>query len=98
MNRRVVITGAGIWSCIGTNKEEVKKSLYEGRSGIGIEEKRTEYGYRSPLTGIIERPQLKGLIDRRQRVCLSEEAEFAFMAAKEAFNEANIDEQYLREN
>ena len=98
MNRRVVITGAGIWSCIGTNKEEVKKSLYEGRSGIGIEEKRTEYGYRSPLTGIVERPQLKGLIDRRQRVCLSEEAEFAFMAAKEAFNEANIDDQYLREN
>ena len=53
-NKRVVITGMGIWSCLGKNKEEVAASLREGRSGIGIEEKRTEYGYRSPLTGIVE--------------------------------------------
>ena len=36
MTRRVVITGMGIYSCIGKNKEEVLKSLFEGKSGIGI--------------------------------------------------------------
>ena len=54
---RVVITGIGIWSCIGTNVDEVKKSLYEGRSGIGIDEERSEYGYRSALTGIFPSAQ-----------------------------------------
>lgn len=98
MSRRVVITGMGIWSCIGKNKEEVKESLYNGKSGVGIEKERLEYGYRSALTGIVERPKLKGVIDRRLRVGLSEEAEYAYMAAKEAFDEAKVTDEYLREN
>lgn len=98
MSRRVVVTGMGIWSCIGKNKEEVKESLYNGKSGIGIEKERLEYGYRSGLTGIVERPKLKGVIDRRLRMGLSEEAEYAFMAAKEAFDEAKVTDEYLREN
>lgn len=98
MNRRVVITGMGIWSCIGKNKEEVKESLHAGKSGIGLEQERLEYGYRSALTGIVERPKLKGVIDRRLRTGLSEEAEFAYMAAKEAFDEAKVSDDYLKEN
>lgn len=98
MSRRVVITGMGIWSCLGKNKAEVKESLYNGKSGVGIEKERLEYGYRSALTGIVERPKLKGVIDRRLRVGLSEEAEYAYMAAKEAFEEANVSDEYLREN
>lgn len=98
MSRRVVITGMGIWSCIGKNKEEVKESLYHGKSGIGLEQERLEYGYRSALTGIVERPKLKGVIDRRLRVGLSEEAEYAYMAAKEAFEEAKVSDEYLKEN
>lgn len=98
MSRRVVITGMGIWSCIGKNKEEVKESLYNGKSGIGIEQERLKYGYRSGLTGIVEKPKLKGVIDRRLRVGLSEEAEYAYMAAKEAFDEAKVSDEYLREN
>lgn len=98
MDRRVVITGAGIWSCIGKNKDEVKDSLYAGKSGIGIEKARLEYGYRSGLTGIVERPKLKGVLDRRKRIGLSEEAEYAYMASKEAFEEAKIDDSYLLEN
>lgn len=98
MSRRVVITGIGIWSCIGNNKEEVKESLYNGKSGIGVEKERLEYGYRSGLTGIVERPKLKGVIDRRLRVGLSEEAEYAYMAAKEAFEEAKVSDEYLKEN
>ena len=98
MNRRVVITGIGIWSCIGKNVTEVKESLYEGRSGIGLESERLEYGYRSALTGIVERPKLKGLVDRRLRVKMPEEAEYAYMASKEAFGMAYIDDKYLKEH
>lgn len=75
----------GIWSCIGTSIEEVKNSLYQGISGIGIDQDRLDYGYRSGLTGIVQRPQLKGVLDRRTRMGLSEEAEYAFMASKDAF-------------
>ena len=66
--RRVVITGMGIWSCIGENLDQVKESLYEGKSGIGIDPARKEIGYRSALTGILRTPDLKGKIDRRQRL------------------------------
>lgn len=98
MSRRVVVTGMGIWSCLGNNKKEVTESLYNGKSGIGLEPERIEYGYRSALTGIVEHPKLKGVIDRRLRVGLSEEAEYAFMAAKEAFEEAKVSDEYLQQN
>lgn len=96
--RRVVITGMGIWSCLGKNVAEVKDSLYAGKSGIGIDQDRLDYGFRSGLTGIVERPVLKGVLDRRTRVGLSEEAEYAFMASKEAFEMAGMDNQYLLDN
>lgn len=88
----------GIWSCLGTTIDEVCKSLYEGKSGIGIDQDRINYGYRSGLTGIVERPQLKGLLDRRMRMGLSEEAEYAFMASRDAFAMAGIDDAYLLSN
>ena len=98
MKKRVVITGMGIWSCIGKNLKEVTQSLYNEKSGIGIEEIRKEFGYRSLLTGIVERPVLKGLLDRRLRICLAEEGEFAYMATIEALKNAKIDMDYLEEN
>lgn len=88
----------GIWSCLGTDIDEVKESLYNGKSGIGIEQERLDYGYQSALTGIVKKPVLKGLIDRHLRRGFSEEAEYAFMASKQAFEMANIDDAYLVEN
>lgn len=96
--RRVVITGIGIWSCLGNNVDEVRQSLYEGRSGIGIDEARKDYGYQSTLTGIVQKPVLKGLLDRRLRAGMSEEAEYAFMASREAFAMAGVDDDYLQQN
>ena len=96
--RRVVVTGMGIWSCIGRNKEEVSASLRAGKSGIGYDEARKEYGFRSPLTGIVETPDLKALLHRRLRTGMSQEAMYAFMAAREAFEQAGIEEQYLLDN
>lgn len=98
MKRRVVITGIGIWSCLGTDIETVKESLYNGRSGIILDEKRLEYGFRSGLTANVNKPQLKGLLDRRQRAYMSEEAEYAFMAAKQAFANSGIDYEYPLNN
>lgn len=96
--KRVVVTGIGIWSCIGRNKQEVCDSLRAGRSGIGYDESRREYGFRSPLTGIVETPDLKALLHRRLRTGMSQEAQYAFMASREAFEQTGIDEQYLLEN
>jgi 3-oxoacyl-[acyl-carrier-protein] synthase-1 len=97
-NTKVVITGMGIWSCLGTSLDEVRQSLYNGRSGIGIDPARLEYGYRSALTGVVERPALKGVIERRLRIGLSEEAEYAFMASRDAFHQAGIDDDYMLNN
>ena len=88
----------GIWSCLGTTIEEVKNSLYEGKSGIGLEKERLEYGYQSALTGIVEQPKLKGLIDRHMRRGFSEEAEYAYMASRQAFEMAEISDEYLLQN
>jgi 3-oxoacyl-[acyl-carrier-protein] synthase-1 len=92
---RVVITGLGIYSCIGKNLEEVRDSLYKGRSGIVLDTDRKAFGYRSGLTGYIERPELKGLLDRRARLMMPEQAEFAFMSTTEALAHAGIDADYI---
>ena len=81
MERRVVITGMGIWSCLGTNLETVKNALYNGTSGIGLQPERLTYGYRSGLTGIVETPVItKQMLDRHTRAGMSEEAQYAYMA------------------
>lgn len=99
MARRVVITGMGIWSCLGTDIETVKESLYYGKSGIGIQQERLEYGYRSGLTGIVESPVItKQMLDRHTRAGMSEEAQYAYMASRQAFEQAGIDNQYLLDN
>lgn len=90
-NRRVVVTGIGIWSCLGNNINDVSASLRAGRSGIGIDEERLAYGYRCALTGVVERPALKLLLDRRQRAAMSEQAEYAYMASREALAMAKLD-------
>ena len=99
MNRRVVITGMGIWSCLGTDLETVKQSLYEGKSGIGLQSERLEYGYRSALTGIVEEPVItKKMLDRHTRAGMPEEARYAYMSSLQAFEQGNITDEYLREN
>ena len=92
---RVVITGLGIYSSLGKSKEEVAKSLFEGKSGIILDPKRKEMGYRSGLTGFVERPQLKGLLDRRSRIMMPEHAEFAYMATIEAMQQAGMTTEYF---
>ena len=96
--KRVVITGMGIWSCIGQDLQTVTESLRMGRSGIGVRPERRALGYHSLLTGIVPRPDLKPLLNRRLRNTLSEEAEYACMAVREALMNAYLDEDYRMQN
>jgi len=98
MKSRVVITGIGIYSCIGKNIHEVADSLFHGKSGIGLDPARLEYGYRSPLTGIVEMPSLKGILDRRLRISLPEQGVYAYMATLEALKTAGLDTEYVEQN
>ena len=92
---RVVITGTGIYSCIGKNLDEVNDSLYHGRSGIIFDAQRKSFGYRSALTGFVEKPNLKELLDRRSRIMLPEQGEYAYVATLEALTNAGLDVDYL---
>lgn len=93
--RRVVITGMGIYSCLGKNLEEVSASLYAGKSGIYLSPERKEFGYRSGLCGKIEVPDLKDELSRRERMSLSEQSKYAYVATKEALAQANMSQDYI---
>lgn len=95
---KVVITGMGIYSTIGYNLDEVTKSLYKGKSGIIFDPARKELGFRSALTGSIERPILKGVLPRRMRVGIPEQGEYAYIATMEALKNAKIDDDFLDKN
>ncbi|MDB4285720.1 beta-ketoacyl-[acyl-carrier-protein] synthase family protein [bacterium] len=95
---RVVITGMGIYACIGKNIDEVRDSLFKGTSGIVLDQDRKDFGFRSGLTGFVEKPDLKGFLNRRQRKGLAEEGEYAYMATAEAFANARMGEDYLEEH
>ena len=96
--KRVVITGMGIYSVLGKNIEQVKESLYKGKSGIVLDKVRKEMGYRSGLTGFIEKPMLKGVLPRRMRIGLPEQGEYAYVATIEALKNAGIEQDYLDKN
>lgn len=93
--RRVVITGMGIYSCLGKDLDEVRDSLYTGKSGIIFDPSRKEMGFRSGLTAFIEVPDLKGQLSRNQRVYMPEQAKYAYVATDEALKNARLDQDYL---
>lgn len=70
-------------------------SLKAGKSGIIYDPARKAFGYRSALTGWVDRPSLKGLLDRRSRIMLPEEGEYAYMATIEALEQAGITEDFI---
>ncbi len=95
---RVVITGFGIYSCLGITPDEVRDSLFAGKSGIGIDPVRKEMGFRSSLTGIVPTPDLKDLLKRRQRIGLPEQGEYAYLASLQAMEMAKIDQDFIDRN
>lgn len=98
MSKRVVITGMGIYSCIGTSLAEVTQSLYQGKSGIIFDPERKAFGFRSALTGMVPKPDLKPFLTRRQRVSIGEETEYAYMATIQALKQAGIKDDFFDTN
>ena len=95
MERKVVITGMGIWSCLGKTLEDVRDSLYGGKSGIVFSQERKEAGFRSALCADIELPDLKPFIPRNLRQFMPEEAQYAYMATRSALENAKLDQDYI---
>lgn len=98
MDNRVVITGMGIWSCLGTTLDEVRDSLYSGKSGIILSQERKEMGFRSGLCADVPTPNLKPFVPRNLRMFMPEEAQYAYMATKDALDAAKIDMDFLEKN
>lgn len=93
--KRVVITGMGIWSCLGKSLDEVRDSLYTGKSGIILDPERKQMGFRSGLTAKLDLPDLKKELSRSQRAYMPQQAQFAYCATVEALRNAKLDADYL---
>jgi 3-oxoacyl-[acyl-carrier-protein] synthase-1 len=85
----------GIYSCLGKTLDEVRDSLYTGRSGIVFDPVRKEMGFRSALTGYIELPDLKKELSRNQRVYMPEQAKYAYLATADALRQSKLDPDFL---
>lgn len=95
MKKRTVITGMGIWSCLGTTLDGVCLSLRTGKSGIVFSQERKDAGFRSPLCANVPKPNLKSLIPRNLRQFMPEEAGYAYMATKDALAMAGLEQDYI---
>lgn len=95
MERRVVITGMGIWSCLGNTLDEVRDALYKGKSGIVFSEGRKGLGFRSALCAKLEHPDLKPFVSRNLRQFMPEEAQYAYMATRAALADAKLEQDYI---
>ena len=87
--RRVVVTGMGIVSSIGNNKEEVLTSLREGKSGIEFCEEYCELGLRSHVHGAINL-DLSDALDRKQLRFMGDGAAYNYIAMEEAIDDAGL--------
>ncbi|MFK5914249.1 MAG: beta-ketoacyl-ACP synthase I [Woeseiaceae bacterium] len=92
--RRVVVTGLGIVSSIGNNKEEVEASLRAGRSGIVASEVYTEMGFRSQVHGALN-IDLKELIDRKVKRFMGDGAAYNYIAMQQAIKDAGLEEDQV---
>ena len=85
----------GIWSCLGTTLDEVRKSLYEGKSGIIFSQERMDAGFRSPFCADVPKVDLKPYVNRNFRQFMPEEAQYAYMATRDALAVARLEQDYI---
>lgn len=85
----------GIWSCLGTTLDEVRQSLYDGRSGIIFSQARKDAGFRSPLCANVRKPDLKPYLSRDTRKLMPEEALYGYIATRHALENARLEQDYI---
>lgn len=98
MRHRVVVTGMGIWSSVGQDLKTVGENLRYGNSGIIYDHKRVNYGLRTGLIGNVPLPEMKLILPRSKRETMTEDTCYAYMAAKQALEQAKMDDNYLKKN
>ncbi|TCK05959.1 beta-ketoacyl-ACP synthase I [Marinobacterium mangrovicola] len=92
--RRVVVTGMGIVSCLGNDKESVLESLKQGRSGISFQPEYAELGFRSHVAGSVD-IDLDALIDRKLRRFMGKAAAYAYIAMDQAVKDSGLSEDQV---
>ena len=97
--RRVVITGAGIVSCIGHDLDSVTTALKQGRSGITVNESYAEHGFKSQISGSINKDELGAAsIDRKLKRFFSDASLYAYVSALNAIEHAGLSLDTINNN
>ena len=89
--KRVVITGYGIVSCLGNDRQTVLESLQQGRSGIKFKEEYKEMGMRSNVAGSVD-INVDDFIDRKVKRFMGDAAAFAYISMQQAIEHAGLDD------
>jgi 3-oxoacyl-[acyl-carrier-protein] synthase-1 len=92
--RRVVVTGLGIVSSIGSNRDEVVAALKQGQSGIEYNAEYAELGFRSHVYGSIKLNPDEAL-DRRLRRFMGDGAAFNYVAMEQAIADAGLQKEHI---
>lgn len=92
--RRVVVTGLGIVSCLGNDRQQVLESLREGRSGIRRKEEYAELGFRSHVAGVVD-INLEDHIDRKQLRFMGDAAAYAYISMAQAIADSGLTEEQV---
>ena len=92
--KRVVITGYGIVSCLGNDRQTVLESLQQGRSGIKFQEEYKEVGMRSNVAGSVD-INVDDFIDRKVKRFMGDAAAFAYISMQQAVEHAGLDESQV---
>lgn len=87
--RRVVVTGLGIVSCLGNDRETVVEALRNGRSGIRFKEEYAERGFRSQVAGVVD-IDLDALVDRKLRRFMGDAAAYAYVSMAQAIEDSGL--------
>jgi len=93
--KRVVITGLGIVSSLGNNKEEVKDSLFNGQSGISFKQEYADRGMRSHVAGDIKNLDVESQIDRKLLRFMAKGHAYAWLAMQQAIEDASMPEELV---
>ena len=94
MMKRVVITGIGVVSPLGNNKDEVTKSLHDTKSGISFDESYQKMGFRSQVSGQLK-INLEDAIDRKYLRFMGDGASYNYLAMLEAVKDAKLNEEEI---
>ncbi|OAV22434.1 3-oxoacyl-acyl-carrier-protein synthase, KASI [Moraxella catarrhalis] len=97
--KRVVITGAGIVSCLGNDLDTVKKALENGRSGIRFKQEYADLGFKSCVAGSIDHDDLDTTgIDRKLKRFMSNASLYAYISALSAIKNAGLSIDTIADN